>query len=86
MNDFNIVNLTPENFAEYGVCGYKDVAKHKELKAKLDWFTEYYPKGFGLVIRISCWMIDHILKYQEPKQECKPEFGRRNMDTDHSMI
>jgi len=66
MDDFNIVNLTPENFAEYGVCGYKDVAKHKELKAKLDWFTEYYPKGFGLVIRISCWMIDHILKYQEP--------------------
>ncbi len=50
MNDFNIVNLTPDNFAEYGVCGYKDVAKHKELRAKLEWFTQYYPKGLRIKV------------------------------------
>jgi len=50
MNDFKIVDLTPENFADYGVCGYKDVDKHKELRAKLDWFTEYYPKGLRIKV------------------------------------
>jgi ribosomal protein S18 acetylase RimI-like enzyme len=53
MNDFQIVNLTPENFADYGVCGYKDVTKHKELRAKLDWFTEYYPKGLRIKVVVS---------------------------------
>ena len=53
MDDFNIVNLTPENFADYGVCGYKDVAKHKELRAKLNWFKEYYPKGLRIKVVTS---------------------------------
>ncbi len=30
MADFEIIDLTPENIAEYGVCGYKDVKKHLE--------------------------------------------------------
>ena len=46
--DFQIVNLTPENIAEYGVCGYKDVKKHKELRNKIEWFKEYYPKGLRI--------------------------------------
>ena len=50
MNDFKIVSLTPENFPEYGVCGYKDVAKHKELRAKWEWFQEYYPKGLRIKV------------------------------------
>lgn len=31
MNDIQIINLTPENIVDYGVCGYKDVQKHTEL-------------------------------------------------------
>jgi ribosomal protein S18 acetylase RimI-like enzyme len=53
MTEFNIINLTPENFADYGVCGYKDIQKHKELRAKLDWFTEYYPKGLRIKVVVS---------------------------------
>lgn len=50
MQDFNIVNLTPDNFTEYGVCGYKDIDKHKALRAKLEWFTKYYPKGLRIKV------------------------------------
>jgi hypothetical protein len=27
MTDIEIIDLTPENIADYGVCGYKDVEK-----------------------------------------------------------
>jgi predicted GNAT family acetyltransferase len=53
MKEFNTVELTPDNFADYGVCGYKDIAKHKELRAKLDWFTEYYSKGLRIKVIVS---------------------------------
>jgi ribosomal protein S18 acetylase RimI-like enzyme len=53
MNDFNIVTLTPDNFADYGVCGYKDVNKHKELKNKLDWFCKYFDKGLRIKVIMS---------------------------------
>ena len=43
--DITIVDLTPENIADYGVCGYKDLKKHLELRRKIEWFTSYYPKG-----------------------------------------
>ena len=26
--EIQIIDLTPENIASYGVCGYKDVEKH----------------------------------------------------------
>jgi hypothetical protein len=45
MSDIEILDLTPENIAEYGVCRYKDAKKHVELRRKIDWFKEYYPKG-----------------------------------------
>jgi hypothetical protein len=32
--DIKIIDFTPENIADYGVCGYKDVHKHKELREK----------------------------------------------------
>jgi ribosomal protein S18 acetylase RimI-like enzyme len=47
-NDISIIDLTPENIAEYGVCGYKDVNKHVELRRKIEWFKEYYPKGLRI--------------------------------------
>jgi hypothetical protein len=53
MIDIEIVDLTPENIANYGVCGYKDVKKHLELRRKIDWFKEYYPKGLRIKAIIS---------------------------------
>ncbi len=53
MTDIEIIDLTPENIADYGVCGYKDAKKHLELRRKIDWFTEYYPKGLRIKIIFS---------------------------------
>jgi hypothetical protein len=47
-NDISIINLTPENISDYGVCGYKDLNKHVELRRKIDWFKQYYPKGLRI--------------------------------------
>jgi hypothetical protein len=46
--DISIINLTPENIADYGVCGYKDLNKHVELRRKIAWFKEYYLKGLRI--------------------------------------
>ncbi|MBE9492149.1 MAG: YoaP domain-containing protein [Bacteroidetes bacterium] len=48
MTDIEIINLTPENITDYGVCGYKDFKKHLELRRKIEWFKEYYPKGLRI--------------------------------------
>jgi len=53
MTDIEIIDLTPENIADYGVCGYKDAKKHLELRRKIDWFTEYYPKGLRIKVIFS---------------------------------
>lgn len=45
---YQIIDLTPENIAEYGVCGYKDAKKHLELQRKIEWFNDYYPKGLRI--------------------------------------
>ncbi len=52
-NDIKIIDLTPENIANYGVCGYKDVTKHVELQRKIEWFTNYYPKGLRIKALIT---------------------------------
>ncbi len=48
-----IIDLTPENISDYGVCGYKDVKKHVELRNKIEWFKRYHPKGLRIKIVIS---------------------------------
>ena len=53
MTDIEIIDHTPENIADYGVCGYKDVEKHLELRRKINWFKEYYPKGLRIKAVIS---------------------------------
>jgi N-acetylglutamate synthase-like GNAT family acetyltransferase len=53
MTDIEIIDLTPVNIINYGVCGYKDVSKHLELRRKIDWFREYYPKGLRIKIILS---------------------------------
>ncbi|MBI4977553.1 MAG: YoaP domain-containing protein [Spirochaetes bacterium] len=52
-NDIQIIDLTPENIARYGVCGYKDIHKHRELQRKVDWVKRYYPKGLRIKALIS---------------------------------
>ena len=53
MTYVEIIDLTPDNIAEYGVCGYKDVKKHLELRRKIEWFKEYYPKGLRIKALVS---------------------------------
>ncbi len=53
MTDIEIIDLTPENIAYYGVCGYKDVEKHLELRRKIDWFKKYYSKGLRIKAILS---------------------------------
>ena len=53
MSDIEIIDLTPENIADYGVCGYKDIEKHLELRKKIEWFKEYYPKGLRIKVILS---------------------------------
>ena len=36
MDKIKIIDLTPENIADYGVCGYKDINKHEELRNKIN--------------------------------------------------
>ncbi len=51
--DIEIIDLTPDNIADYGVCGYKDAKKHLELRRKIEWFNNYYPKGLRIKALIS---------------------------------
>ena len=51
--DIEIIDLTPENISDYGVCGYKDVEKHLELRRKIDWYKKYYPKGLRIKVLLS---------------------------------
>lgn len=53
MDEAKIIDLTPENIADFGVCGYKDVQKHVELRRKIQWFKEYYQKGLRIKALVS---------------------------------
>ena len=48
MDDVKIIDLTPENITDYGVCGYKNIEKQLELRKKIEWFKAYYPKGLRI--------------------------------------
>ncbi|MCG8581009.1 MAG: N-acetyltransferase [Bacteroidales bacterium] len=52
-NTIQIIDLTPDTIADYGVCGYKDVAKHKELRNKIEWFKTYHKRGLKIKALIS---------------------------------
>ena len=74
-SDCEIIDLIPENIADYGVCGYKDVAKHAELRNKIDWFKRYYPKG----LRIKA-LITQTGGYQGMLEYIPGEFAHRPVD------
>lgn len=72
-----IINLTPETIADYGVCGYKDAKKHKELQKKIDWFSEYYPKG----LRIKA-VLSQEGEYQGMLEYIPGEYAHRPVNAD----
>lgn len=53
MKDFEIITLTPDTIADYGVCGYKDSSKHRELQRKIEWYSSYFPKGLRIKALIA---------------------------------
>lgn len=81
MTDIKIVDLTPENIADYGVCGYKDTKKHLELRKKIDWFKEYYPKG----LRIKA-LLSEKGGYQGMLEYIPGKFAHRPVDAEGYMF
>lgn len=81
MNDIQIIDLVPENIAEYGVCGYKDVKKHVELRKKIEWFKEYYPKGLRIKIVFS-----QKGGYQGMLEYVPGKYAHRPVDADGYMF
>jgi len=53
MSEYTTLELTPKTIAEYGVCGYKDVKKHAELRKKIEWYRINYPKGLRIKIILA---------------------------------
>jgi hypothetical protein len=81
MTEIKIIDLTPENIAEYGVCGYKDTGKHVELRRKIDWFKEYYPKG----LRIKA-LISYKGGYQGMLEYIPGKYAHRPVDAEGYMF
>jgi len=81
ISDIQIIDLTPENIADYGVCGYKDVEKHVELQRKIEWFTQYYPKG----LRIKA-LISEKGGYQGMLEYIPGKYAHRPVDADGYMF
>lgn len=80
-SEIEIIDLTPENIADYGVCGYKDVKKHVELRKKIEWFGEYYPKGLRIKIIIS-----QVGGYQGMIEYLPGEYAHRPVDAQEYMF
>jgi N-acetylglutamate synthase-like GNAT family acetyltransferase len=81
MGDIEIIDLTPENIADYGVCGYRDVKKHAELRRKIDWFTRYYPKGLRIKVLFS-----KKCGYQGMIEYIPGKYAHRPVDADGYMF
>jgi len=81
MTDVEIIDLTPENIADYGVCGYKDVEKHLELRRKIEWVKEYYPIG----LRIKA-IISQKGGYQGMLEYIPGKYAHRPVDADGYMF
>ena len=81
MNDIQIIDLTPDNIADYGVCGYKDVEKHVELRKKIEWYKQYHPKG----LRIKA-IISEKGGYQGMLEYISGKYAHRPVDADGYMF
>jgi hypothetical protein len=76
-----IIDLTPQNIENYGVCGYKDAGKHVELRRKIAWFKEYYPKG----LRIKALLCE-TGGYQGMLEYIPGEYAHRPVEADGYMF
>jgi len=81
MRDIEIIDLTPKNIVDYGVCGYKDVKKHVELRQKIEWFKEYYPKG----LRIKA-LLSKQGRYQGMLEYIPGKYAHRPVDAEGYMF
>lgn len=73
MEDIEIIEFTPESIANYGACGYKDVDKHIELRKKVAWYAEYYPKGLRIkAIITKTGVYQGMLEYIPGKYAHRP--------------
>jgi hypothetical protein len=81
MSDTEIIDLTPENIADYGVCGYKDTRKHAELRKKIDWFNRYYPEGLRIKVLFS-----KSGGYQGMLEYIPGKYAHRPVDADGYMF
>lgn len=81
MEGMKIIDLTPENISEYGVCGYKDVKKQVELRRKIDWFNKYYQKG----LRIKAVILEKG-GYQGMIEYIPGKYAHRPVDADGYMF
>lgn len=79
--DAEIIDLTPDNIADYGVCGYKDVKKQLELRRKIDWFKAYYPLG----LRIKAVLADKG-GYQGMLEYIPGKYAHRPVEADGYMF
>lgn len=80
-DNIEIIDLTPDNIANYGVCGYKDLNKHLELRKKIDWFKEYYNKG----LRIKA-VISKEGEYQGMLEYIPGEYAHRPVNAENYMF
>ena len=81
MSAIQIFDLTPENIADYGICGYKDAKKHLELRRKIDWIKKYYPKG----LRIKA-LLSKKYGYQGMLEYIPGEYAHRPVDAKGYMF
>lgn len=77
MDDTRIIDLSPDTIADFGVCGYKDIENHVELRRKIAWFKEYYPKG----LRIKA-LVSKTGGYQGMLEYMPSEYAHRPVDAD----
>lgn len=81
MDDIEIIDITPDNISQYGVCGYKDLKKHEELRRKIAWFSEYYPKGLRMKVLFS-----QKDGYQGMIEYLPGKYAHRPIDADGYMV
>ena len=81
MTEIEIIDITPDNIADYGVCGYKDIKKHVELRRKIAWFSENYPKGLRMKVLFS-----RTDGYQGMIEYMPGEIAHRPVDADGYMF
>lgn len=79
--EIEIIDLTPQNIENYGVCGYKYAGKHVELKRKIDWFKEYYPKG----LRIKA-LLTETGEYQGMLEYIPGKYAHRPVEAEGYMF